>query len=488
MSDIQDDTKITKYGVGLVTFYFVNNYGAIITAFSLYDYLEKKGFRPIMISKPSFWWGDFESDKRPLSVSFYENHAKFTEIYDRDSIECLDEMCSSFVVGSDQLWNQKLYADAGYYTMLGFAKTARKISYSTSFGKDYFTNNNDYIKEAKELLKRFEGISVRENSGLEICRNIFGLEAVWNLDAVFLTSKERYMELASEVEIQKPKRYIFAYILDPNPYKDKLIERIAAEHKMDYVMVVDGGAIVSKKELNTKLQVTEANSVQSWISYIADSDFIITDSFHGTCFSIIFQKQFISIKNRGITRMESLLNMFKLENYLIPAKFKITDELIKTYTKPIDWEIINKRKSQLIKQSSEWLDSTILNNQTTQRLPIEKNKQIITDISKIGLNYPITIQTIITKMPRNSILLLSIDQKENTVIDVPKSYGILTIRKTTDHYVFVEFTKTTNQKNPVEIYIGRWLDGVVGKWERLLTTEDLKAIENRLSALEKKNP
>ena len=478
------DNKPAHYDVGLVTFYFVNNYGAIITAYSLYDYLEKRGFKTIMVSKPSFWWGDFESDKRPLSASFYSNHASFTDVYDRETIQQLDSMCSSFVVGSDQLWNQKLYADAGYYTLLGFANKAKKISYSTSFGKDLFTSDEKYVAEAKRCLKRFNGISVRENSGLNVCKNTFGLDAVWNLDAVFLTCKERYLELASEVEVKKPGRYLFAYILDPNPYKDQLIQRIAKERGLDYVMVVDGGAVVSGKELNTQLDVTAADSVQCWLNYIAHADFILTDSFHGTCFSIIFEKQFISIKNRGITRMESLLKMFELDNYLMPAKFKLTDELVDYYLKPIDWDIINSRKKHLIKQSSDWLEASILGKTIKDRAPTFNRVPIFSDVSTIGLHYPVGIQTIITKMPRNAIMTLAIDQKEKTVVDVPKSYGILTIRKTSDHYVYVQFSKTTNRSNPVEIYVGRWLDGVIGKWERLLTTEDLVAIEKRLLKIE----
>ncbi len=474
-----------QYDVGLVTFYFVNNYGAIITAFSLYDYLDRRGYKTVMVSKPSFWWGNFESEKRPLSVSFYNDHCNFTKVYDRDNIDELDDVCKAFVVGSDQLWNQKLYANAGYYTLLGFSKNSKRISYSTSFGKDGFTDNQKYIDEAKNCLKRFNGISLRENSGVELCKNLFGLDAVWNLDAVFLTPKERYLELAAEVEVEKPEKYLFAYILDPNPYKDDLIKSIAEKRGLDYIMVIDGGTVVSGKKANTELEVTDANTVQSWLSYIADSDFIITDSFHGTCFSIIFEKQFISVKNRGITRMESLTNLFGLENYLIPSKFDVTEDLLDQYTRPIDWDLVGAKKKQLIKQSSDWLEAQINGRKVKERAPIEGRQRIISSVENIGLRYPTTIQMIATRMPRNSVMVLPIDQKNATVKDVPNSYGILTLKKSTDHYVYVEFSKTTNPKNPIEIYVCRWLDGKIGKWERLLTTEDLAKMEKRLDKLEK---
>ncbi len=482
--NIDDSQDSEQYDVGLVTFYFVNNYGAIITAFSLYDYLDRRGYKTVMVSKPSFWWGDFDSDKRPLSVSFYNDHCNFTKVYDRANIDELDDLCKSFVVGSDQMWNQKLYVDSGYYTLLGFSKKSRRISYSTSFGKDYFTDNQKYIDEAKRYLKRFDGISIRENTGVELCKNLFGLDAVWNLDAVFLTPKERYLELAAEVEVEKPKKYLFAYILDPNPYKDELIKSVAKRMDLDYVMVVDGGFVVSGKKLDTEMKVTIAGNVQSWLSYIADADFIITDSFHGTCFSIIFEKQFISIKNRGITRMESLTNLFNLNDYLITPKFQVTEDLLDQYTKPIDWDIVGARRDQLIKQSSDWLESQINGRKAEERAPVESKQQIIAGIDRIGLKYPTTIQLIATRMPRNSVMVLPIDQKEGTVTDVPKSFGILSLVKTTDHYVRIEFSKTTNQNDPTEIYICKWLDGKIGKWDRLLTTDDLTRIEDRLRKIE----
>ncbi|MBR6347661.1 MAG: polysaccharide pyruvyl transferase family protein, partial [Spirochaetales bacterium] len=434
------DADDGQYDVGLVTFYFVNNYGAIITAFSLYDYLDRKGYKTVMVAKPSFWWGDFDSEKRPLSVSFYENHAEFTKVYDRENIDELDDLCKSFVVGSDQLWNQKLYANAGYYTLLGFSKKSKRISYSTSFGKDNFTDSPKYVEEAKNCLRRFDGISLRENTGVELCKNVFGVDSVWNLDAVFLTPKERYLELASEVVVEKPERYVFAYVLDPNPYKDKLIKEISEKMGIDYILVTDGGAVVSGKEISTGLKVTDADTVQSWLSYIADADFIITDSFHGTCFSIIFEKQFLSVKNRGITRMESLTNLFGLENYILPSKFEITPEFLDLYTKPIDWNRVNVRKAQLIKQSSEWLESQIKGRKVKERSFVESRSPVITNVTKLGLNYPTSIQMLAVRMPRNSILILPVDKKEETVTDVPKSFGILTLKKTTDHYVYVEFS------------------------------------------------
>lgn len=473
-----------KYDVGLVTFYFVNNYGAILTAFSLYDYLRNKGYKTVIVPKPTFWWKDLTPDLTPLSVDFYKNHAEFTKVYDRDTIDELDSICNNFIVGSDQLWNPSLYFNAGYYTFLGFSNKSKRISYSTSFGKDRFTDDIRYVEEAKRYLKRFDGISLREKSGVDLCNNIFGLDAVWNLDAVFLTTKERYLEIASESKVEKPNRYLFAYILDPTPYKDELIKAIAKEKQLEYVMVTDGGRVAADEEINTELEVKKTVSVQDWLSYVADSDFIITDSFHGACFSIIFEKQFISIKNRGITRMESLMNQFGLDRYIIPSRFKLSGELIKSYTRLIDWDVINKKKCELIEFSSSWLVSKINDTKTELRQTFKRDVPLLTDVTELGLSYPVAIETIITKLPRNTTIVLPIDKKEKTVINIPESFGILTIKKTSDHYVDIHFVKTVEQNSPIKVFVGKWLDGTVGKWVRMLTTDDLESLQRRLITLE----
>ena len=180
------------------------------------------------------------------------------------------------------------------------------------------------------------------------------------------------------------------------------------------------------------------------------------------------------------------MDQFGLESYIIPSRFKITNELINTYTKSIDWDIVNIKKCKLIKQSSDWLESKINNKKPAARNVLEKGSQVITDVTKLGLSYPVTIETIVTKLPRNTTIVLSIDKKENTVTNVPESCGILSVKKTSDHYVCIHYVKAVEQKEPIKIFVGKWLDGLVGGWVRVLTTDDLDRIQGRLALLENK--
>ncbi|MFV0507371.1 MAG: polysaccharide pyruvyl transferase family protein [Bacteroidales bacterium] len=246
----------------------------------------------------------------------------------------------AFVVGSDQVW-RKAYSNIGTY-FLDFLKDSKaiKISYAASFGKD---DIDEYTEEerklCKELAPKFNGISVREDSGVEICSKEFGAKAEHHLDPTMLLDKEDYLKLIEEEEEKTEQQNILkCYVLDKSEDKQNIINQIAKAKGLNPLKIMPKENFNPNKKQETEEYICPA--VSKWIAGFRDAQFVVTDSFHGTVFAIIFNKPFVAIanKDRGASRFTSLLKMFGLEDRLIYKHTDLTDELI---NKPIDFAKLN---------------------------------------------------------------------------------------------------------------------------------------------------
>lgn len=209
-----------------------------------------------------------------------------------------NEKCDAIIVGSDQVWRPKMnYCIEDMY--LKFAKDipARRIAYAASFGVDEWEYTVKQTKECSALAKMFNAISVREESGVGLCKKNLDVDATWVLDPTLLLKKEDYMQICKHVPVSS-KSYIAAYVLNMNESIHKLCEQTAAE-----------------KGLELKFFSADAQaslSVPEWLAMFRDASYVVTDSFHGTVFSIILGKEFKCFynENRGKARFESLLNLY----------------------------------------------------------------------------------------------------------------------------------------------------------------------------------
>lgn len=237
------------------------------------------------------------------------------------------------VVGSDQVWIQ-LYLP---WTFLGFLQSdVRRIAYAASG----LSNRNmplSFLSEGREQLKKFKGISCRESLGVEICKECFGVDAQHVLDPTLLLSKEDYLQLCVNIPERKP--FLLSYILDDNDEKRRFVNRIARTKGLE---VVD---FYSLQDLG----------IEEWLSLFRDAAYVVTDSFHGTAFSINFNKNFISITNkkRGNARFYSLLNMFGLLDRLV-------DET--NMTEIADIEDVNFYPVNIIKEEEKSKSISFLTN------------------------------------------------------------------------------------------------------------------------------
>lgn len=242
------------------------------------------------------------------------------------------------MVGSDQIWRPK-YCSNILHSYLDFTKgwNIKRIAYAASFGINTWSYTEKETEICKSLIKQFNLVTVRELSAVGLCREYLDINAINVLDPTFLLDKCEYQRLIADYKVSN-SHFIFSYLLDETKEKLDLLEKISMikELPIHKIKLENDLSKLSGKKL-AKLRYP---SIQQWLAAFAQADFILTDSFHGTVFSIIFNKPFISIANkgRGITRFHSLLKVFGLENRLIFEEQGISKEML---SESIDFNKIN---------------------------------------------------------------------------------------------------------------------------------------------------
>jgi polysaccharide pyruvyl transferase WcaK-like protein len=241
--------------------------------------------------------------------------------------------------------------------MLEFTKGMgiKRISYAASFGKDDLSEYGDkLIKKSAALAKKFDAISVREDSGVDICNEYWGVKAQQHVDPTLLLEKNDYLKLIHEdINIlKKSDGQISTYVLDSDKNKDEIIDKVCSHLKLKSFDIMPPKPM-TKKELRSNPNKYALPHVTQWLKSFKDADFVITDSFHGTVFSIIFNKPFIAIgnKERGLTRFSSLLRLFKLEDRLVSN----SNGALSIVNSPINWREVNDVKFREKKRGIKYL-------------------------------------------------------------------------------------------------------------------------------------
>nr|WP_257219757.1 polysaccharide pyruvyl transferase family protein [Acinetobacter sp. YH12236] len=246
------------------------------------------------------------------------------------------------IVGSDQVWRPEYCPNIEFY-FLGFApKSIRKISYAASLGTDdwRFSDQNTLI--AKNLLQKFNAVSVREKSAVDLIRDNMEVSAVQCCDPTLLLDTTDYLNIADIANMPSGGGGLFCYILDPEESRMQGLENIGAS--LGYPIFYNMPKTFNKYFAKDPESYVFPN-VESWIECFQKSDFVVTDSFHGCVFSIIFNKPFIAIANidRGYTRFESLLEIYNLKDRLFKSISDIDPNMLK---KEIKWDSVNITKNQ----------------------------------------------------------------------------------------------------------------------------------------------
>jgi|LSQX01.2.fsa_nt_gb hypothetical protein len=301
--------------------------------------------------KPNKVDGDRNYLKQQRFDSF-NSLIKYSKPY--KSIEDLYEnppLYDFYMTGSDQVWNPDMPFENEPY-LLGFAPNEKRlVSYASSFGRDNLPE--EYKMHYAKFLKRYSLISVREESGKSIVEELIDEKVFVALDPTMLLDKSNWQDIAVRPDIKE--KYLFCYSLHNNEEVIKYALNICK--KRDFVLVIISDDKIVKED-DVQIINKYDSGPKEWLGLIGSAELIVTDSFHGTVFSILFQKQFLSYvkevkpeKSLG-TRIDNLLNKLSLEEYLIKD---LSCDNNGQHNEDINYASVDSKLNKLIDASKEYL-------------------------------------------------------------------------------------------------------------------------------------
>jgi len=352
------------YDIGIVGWWYNDNYGANLTYYALNKILKSLGYSVLMLNEALGYKYRIKRAEDNPAIVFAKQHYEITEQVDYTELYKLNDICDIFLCGSDQLWNH-LIGQVNSDLFLDFVDDShKKIAYATAFGNKDHMPGNDIREKHSKLLRRFDCISVREDYAPEIAEKVYGIRTQHVIDPVFYLEAKDYEELANEASIHTDNEFLFAFILDPTIEKKKVIDRISKKLKLNVVVLSnpDIKSVSKCKEIFNNCRVIDQISPNNFIYAYKHSKYVVTDSFHGSCFCYIFRKNFSVFYNhkRGSHRFESLFNLLKIEDRRILET--MSDEDIENkidIQKQVDYSIAEERVKALKQVSIDWLKNAL---------------------------------------------------------------------------------------------------------------------------------
>lgn len=368
--------------IAILTLPVYSNYGGIIQCYALQTVLERMGHEVQVLKKPQYRYSYyiiyplavckrlFKRFVLGQKVAIFKAPHQIVRLHTNRFIHqyihlyikrrWTSKIASRFdaiVVGSDQIW-RPAYSQPIEQAFLSFLDGCKikRIAYAASFGMDDCQEyTSEQLQECSRLLKIFNAISVRETSGIKLCRDHFGVKAVQMIDPTLLLSINDYRTLIKKGKTHPSKGNMLVYILDRTDKKEILVNEIAKETGLTPFWLIN-----EEENESLPLEKRIKQPVEQWLRSFDDAKFILTDSFHGCVFSILFHKTFIVWGNnqRGMTRFVSLLQLFNLRSRLINSleEFSINK---KELLKPINYSTINAELSIYQRQAFSFLKNAL---------------------------------------------------------------------------------------------------------------------------------
>ncbi|GHT70434.1 MurB family protein [Bacteroidia bacterium] len=369
--------------IGILTQPLLNNYGGLLQAFALQTILQRMGHEAWIVDRHLnmnlarkianfvknilYYFILGKKNLFPIWISEKQKQilAKNTSVFVNNYIQYRTKPLNSnsalrkeierkkfdaYIVGSDQVW-RPVYSPCITNYFLDFAKeyeNIKRVAYAASFGVETWEFKTKQTQVCADLIQKFDAVSVREQSGIALCKEYFNVNAVCALDPTLLLDKSEYIKLVMDAEETVSDGKIMTYILDATSEKSSIVKKVVTQLGLNCF------SVMPSKTLNNRPKDIEScifPSVTKWLRGFMDAEFVITDSFHACVFSIIFNKPFLAIgnKERGMDRFNSLLNIFDLRDMLICSLSDLKSQNIKIL---IDWEkvnnIISKKREESI--------------------------------------------------------------------------------------------------------------------------------------------
>lgn len=381
--------------IGIITQPLHNNYGGLLQNYALQQVIREMGHEPItldwgtrkltlikrLVTSIQVWikcitrgennrdcvYTPTENEEKVISRNtnlFLDKYIHRTsKSFSSEDLynNVVDNNLKALVVGSDQVWRPQ-YSGIGITNMyLSFIPDPKikRIAYAASFGTDLWEYTDEQTNECRKLAQLFDYVSVREDSGVDLCRDYLGISADYVLDPTLLLARESYENIINESEVPQSKGNLFYYILDPSSIKESFINDAGEKYGLTpfTIMPKHQAENRTKKQVKRDIENCIFPSVSEWLRAFLDAKMVICDSFHGCVFSIIFNKPFWVLENagRGNARFSSLLRTFDLSDRLI------TPNDVIALDKEIDWKRINHLIEEKRRYSIKRIHEALLN-------------------------------------------------------------------------------------------------------------------------------
>ena len=379
--------------IAILTHPLWTNYGGILQAYALQTYLSRQGHNVVVLNRE---YSDFPSLRlfllrvgivvknffrvyflgkkqyvvmNPLSAHYHNlwsgyDVQPFVKKYICQSKELRNTKAlrkylkqnkfDCFIVGSDQVWRPAYVANVTDYFLKEVPKNSSviKVAYAASFGTDKWEFDSSLTDECACLVKLFDGVSVREKSGVRLCKEFLGVGAEHVLDPTMLLNVDDYIKLIDNTSTYSSEGNAFCYILDESPEVTSIISDLEAKG----FNLFKASLYVAPTDENARpYQMT----VEQWLRSFRDAEFVITDSFHACVFSILFRKPFVAWvnKERGSSRFESLLEMFGMKNRLIYSIDDFNNRKDQLFDNS-DLKVVGPALDSLRRKSHEFFEKT----------------------------------------------------------------------------------------------------------------------------------
>lgn len=296
------------------------------------------------------YFSDFEKEFFEPYVRLCKGYHKLQEVVqDYDAI----------LVGSDQMWSPSGLA-TNFYNLMFVPDKIKKISYASSFGVSKIPTYQK--RRTKQYLSRIDYLSVRENRAAEIVNELTGRSALVAVDPTMLLSKEEWDEFSGTEKIVKEK-YIFAYFLGTQKKQREEVEKLKAMTGLKIVTLRHLDEFVAEDE-NFGDFAPYKIGPKEFINLIKNAEYICTDSFHGSVFSSLFQKQFITFsrykENTSVSKNSRIVSLLK--NLGLEQRHFVGGDITTEMQKSIDYTVVEQRRKRMIENSKQFLNDALTKN------------------------------------------------------------------------------------------------------------------------------
>lgn len=372
-----------KKKVGLITFHNSINYGVFLQAYALQTFIELAGYEAEIID-----YNKFTENKKKKSIVyrikhlkeslkifhmicflhkkrvkekegkfriFAQNNFKLSKLMGTfDDIVKEESEYDKFVCGSDQIWNPE-YTQGNPVYFLRFTPREKRIAYAPSFGVRQLSKIlYEYLNKYKLYLSEFSAISVRESTGQSIIHDFLSISPNVVVDPTLLLSEKCWQEKCRKVQI-KGKKYVLFYVLGDNYLYRKLAKKIAAQGRYT-VMCIPTNPLWDRLRCVKRCYA----GIDEFLYLIRNAEYIITDSFHGTAFSVIFRKNFSAILRNDTahslcSRIEDFLGKIHLQKNCV----NVSDILSINVNNKTNYSYSVEVLETWIEESKEYLEKAL---------------------------------------------------------------------------------------------------------------------------------